>query len=685
MRAGLAILNAVGTLEPAADTTLQARVGIATGIVVVGDLIREGVTQENAAIGETTNLAARLQALAEPNTLLICPETHRLVGVLFEYSDLGQHELKGFARSVHVRQVTRASKVENRFEARRAEVTSPLLGRDEELELLLRRWEQAKSGEGRLVLLKGEAGIGKSRLTRALQSRLASDPHTVLLYHCSPYHQDSALHPIIGQFSRAGEIEADDSPETKLAKIEALLSLSSENPAQDVPLFAALLSVPISDRYSLPQLSPQRLKEVTLRALIHQLKRLSEKRPVLVLFEDLHWADPTSLELLSLTIEEVPALRLLFIATSRPDFAPRWPSHPHISIISLNRLGRADGQALVEDVTRGSALPSEVLEQILARADGVPLFIEELTKTVLEGGLLSQTGDRYVLTGPLRPLAIPLTLHASLIARLDRLASVKEVAQIAATIGREFSYRLVAAVSGLPDENLCDALAQLVEAELIFQRSIPPDATYLFKHGLVQDAAYASLVRSRRQQLHALVGHALEEHLPTTLETEPEILAHHFTEAKQPPRAIRYWKTAGNRALQRFANSEAIDHFKRVLEIAMDLDDETTRLEEEFNGNYGLGQATLAAGRTVEAMTIFEAALTRARKMGGPEKVALCALGFDQAQFAAGQTPQASMTLLHEAMDRLPEDGTNLRCQILSRLGRAYRMCGDEDRVGAGA
>ena len=359
IRAGLEILGAISsTNHSGPGAPIRARIGIATGIVVVGDLMREGVTQENAAIGETTNLAARLQALAEPNTLLICPETHRLVGVLFDYTDIGQHNLKGFARPVHVRQVTRASNVENRFEARRAEVSSPLLGRDEELELLLRRWEQAKRGDGRMVLVTGEAGIGKSRLTRVLQARLAKDPHIVVICHCSPYHQESALHPMIGQLSRAAEIEADDSPQGKLAKIEALLSLSSENLAHDVPLFAALLSVPVGDRYTPPQLSPQRLKELTLRALIHQMKRLAEKRPVLVLYEDIHWADPTTLELLSLTIEEAPALRLLFIATSRPDFTPRWPSHPHISIISLSRLGHADGQALVEDVTKGKALPS---------------------------------------------------------------------------------------------------------------------------------------------------------------------------------------------------------------------------------------------------------------------------------------------------------------------------------------
>ena len=473
VRVGIAILDVVGALKPAPGVILQARIGIASGVVVVGDLVREGITQENAAIGETTNLAARLQSLAEPNTIVIAPETHRLVGALFEYRDLGTHVLKGFAEPVHVRQVLAASKVENRFEARHPSGTSPLLGRDEELDLLTRRWEQAKSGQGRVVVLTGEAGIGKSRLTRALQERLAEEPHTRMIYHCSPYHRDSALHPIIGHLVRGADIEHGDDSEVKLDKLRTLLAQSSDSLAEDMALFAALLSIPAGDRYPLPKLTPQRLKEVTLRSLIGQLKKLAARQPVLMLFEDLHWVDPTTIELLSLIVDETPALRLLLIATGRPDFAPRWPSQPYISTISLSRLGRSEGQALVNDVTKGRVLPAEVLEQILARTDGVPLFIEELTKTVLETGLLRQVEDRYVLTGPLPPLAIPSTLHASLMARLDRLASVKDVAQIGATIGREFSYGLVATVSSLPQKALRDALAQLVEAELIFQRGVP--------------------------------------------------------------------------------------------------------------------------------------------------------------------------------------------------------------------
>jgi len=682
VRAGLAILDAVAALRSAAGDPVQTRIGIASGVVVVGDLVREGVTQENAAIGETTNLAARLQAVADPDALLICPETHRLVGALFEYRDLGPQRLKGFAHAVHVRQVVEASTVENRFEARQAGIGSPLLGRDEELELLLRRWEEAKGGKGRVVLLAGEAGIGKSRLIRALLDRLAGERFTPLIYHCSPYHQESALYPVISQLLRAAAIGREDAPETKIDKLEALLELSSESLADDMPLFATLLSLPGGERYPIRKLSPQHLKELTLGALLRQLKGLAARRPVLMIFEDLHWVDPTTLELLSLTVEQMPEARALFLATSRPEFAAPWPSHRHTSIMSLNRLGRAEGRALVEGVTGGKALPPEVLEQILTRTDGVPLFIEELTKTVLETGLLREVGARYELTGLLPPMAIPSTLHASLLARLDRLASVKDLAQIGAVIGREFPYRLIAAVAVLPDKDLRGALAQLVKAELIFQRGTPPDATYLFKHALVQHAAHESLVRSRRQQLHGLVAQALEREFPGIVETEPEVVAHHYTEARMVAPAIGYWKKAGNRALERSANSEAIDHLKRALALVQDIGDAAVQLREECACRYALGKATVAAGHLVEATHVFAAAMALARELHDSEHVALCALGFDQAQFLAGPS-EKSIEVLRDAMKGLADDDSNLRCQIVSRLGRAYRMRGDVGKATA--
>ena len=595
VRAALALIPAIASLLPASGVRLQSRIGIASGIVVVGDLVREGVTQENAAIGETTNLAARLQSIADPNAILIGPETYRLVGRLFEYHDLGAQRLKGFGEPIRVRQVIGTSGIENRFELRRAAVDTPLLGRDEELDLLCRRWEQAKRGEGRVVLVTGEPGIGKSRLTRALQKRLSSELHVPLLYHCSPYHQDSALYPVIAQLLREAGIERDDIAETKINKLEVLLTSSSENLADGVPLLAALLSIPADDRYPLPTLVPQRLKDRTLELLLAHLKKRAMRQPVLMVVEDMHWIDPTSLELLSLAIDQIKSARILMLATARPEFAPPWPSHRHTSSIGLTRLDKIEGEALVAGVTGAKSLPRELLDQILAHTDGIPLFIEELTKTVLESGLLSDAEDRYELTGPLPPLAIPSTLHASLLARLDRLASAKDVAQIGAAIGREFSYALIGAVAALPESDLNAALVQLVNAELIFQRGFPPDATYQFKHALVQDAAYASLVRNRRQQLHGLIGHTLEQQFLSTADIEPEIVAHHYAEAGLVDRAINYWQKAAERATGTSAYLEAVKHLSNGIALLQKLPSTKMRQRQELEFQIALGGACIAS------------------------------------------------------------------------------------------
>ena len=494
VRAGLGIIEAVGRLD-AKSVKLQARVGIATGLVVVGDLIGEGSAQEQSVVGETPNLAARLQALAAPDTVVIAASTRRLVGDLFEYRDLGAVEVRGIAGPVPAWQVLRPSVVESRFEALRGSALSPLVGRDEEIDLLLRRWARAKAGDGQVVLISGEPGIGKSRIAAALAERLLPEPHLRLRYFCSPYHQDSALFPFIDQLGRASGFARDDLPASKLEKLEALLALAAP-PEEDVALLADLMSLPASERHPLPNLSPQRKKDRTLEALLRQLEGLARQRPVVMLFEDAHWIDPASLELLDLTVERVRSLPVLLIVTFRPEFQPPWTGQPQVSMVALNRLDRHDRTALVEQIAGGKALPDEVVAQIVERADGVPLFVEELTKSVLESGLLREEADRYVLDSGLPPFAIPTTLHGSLLARLDRLASVRLVAQIGAAIGREFSYALLRAVSRLPEDELDAALARLVASELVFQRGTPPDAVYIFKHALVQDAAHASLLRS---------------------------------------------------------------------------------------------------------------------------------------------------------------------------------------------
>ncbi|HZA67866.1 MAG TPA: AAA family ATPase [Geminicoccaceae bacterium] len=565
VRAGLQLVDAVARLVTPAGGVLAARVGVATGRVVVGDLIGHDEARERAVVGETPNLAARLQALAEPGSVVIGPGTHRLVAGLFELADLGAHELKGFGEPVRAWRALGPSRIEGRFEAREAAGLTPLVGREGELTLLLRRWEQAKDGEGQVVLLSGEAGIGKSRLVRAVRERLGHDePHTVLGYFCSPFYQTSALHPVIGSLERAAGFAPDDPPAQKLEQLEALLGRATENVAVVAPLIAALLSIPAGDRYPAIDLSPQQLKEKTFRALIDQLAGLA-RQPLLAVYEDVHWSDPTTLELLEQLIDRVQRLPVLVVITFRPEFIPPWPGQAHMSALALNRLSRKQGIAMVAEVTGGRALPDEVLDQIVAKTDGVPLFVEELTKNVLESGLLTDRGEYYALAGPLAPLAIPATLQDSLLARLDRLAPVKEVAQIGAAIGREFSYELLAAVATLGDNELQDALGQLVEAELIFRQGTPPQATYSFKHALVRDVAYETLLRSRRQQLHGRIAGVLRERFPALIESEPELMARHCAEAGFAKEAIQYLLRAGRQALERSANAESAGHLGKGL------------------------------------------------------------------------------------------------------------------------
>ena len=561
VRAGLELIEAVTRLESRAS--LQTRVGIATGMVVVGDLIGSGSAQERRIVGETPNLASRLQALAEPNTVVIAESTRTLLGNLFELEDLGPKNLKGMGRPTRVWVALRASSVASRFEALRATSLSALVGRDEEMELLLRRWSRAKSGEGQAVLLSGEAGIGKSRLAAELLERVASEPHTRLRYFCSPQHTDSPFYPAIGQIERAAGLAPDDEPHTKLEKLDALLAQTS-TPLEDAALFAELLSLPNDGRYPALELAPPQRRQRTLEALVSQIKALTRSRPVLVVFEDANWADPTSLEALSRLLDVIATQRALLLVTFRPEFHPPWIEQPHVTVFTINRLGRREVSAMIDHVAGGAQLPTSIREEIIERTDGIPLFVEEMTKAVLEAGSVSEA-ERTAAAVPSATRPVPASLHGSLMARLDRLGPAKEVAQIGAAIGREFPHTLLASVARRPGADLVSALDALVAAGLLLRRGGAPHARYLFKHSLVQDAAYGTLLREPRRALHARIAETIEIQFPEIAESQPELLARHCTEAGLAEKAAGLWGRAGQRSLARSALVEAIEQFTRAL------------------------------------------------------------------------------------------------------------------------
>jgi class 3 adenylate cyclase/tetratricopeptide (TPR) repeat protein len=664
--AALAVTTEVPRLRPHADLMLRVRIGIATGLVVVGELIGQGASQEQSVVGQTPNLAARLQAVAEPDTVVISAGTHVLIGGLFECSDLGLLSLKGFDEPVRAWRVQRESRAVSRFEALRA-TTTPLVGRDEEVELLLRRWEKTKTGEGSVVLVSGEAGIGKSRLAKTLLHRLIGEPHTHLRYSCSPHYQDSALWPSIAQLEHAAGFRRDDTAEQKLTKIEAVLALSTTNLAAAVPIAANMLSVATGDRYPALELTPQKHKEKALRTILEQIEGLAARRPVVILYEDIHWSDPMTRELLDMLVDRAAALRALLIFTFRPEFLPPWIDRPQVTLLSLNRLAPRHRAEMIRNVARGKTLPEEIASQITDRTDGVPLFIEEFTKSVVESGLLEEAGDRYSVTGPVPPMAIPTSLQASLLARLDRLSSTREVVQIAAALGRNFSHELIGAVAAMPQQALDHALDQLVQAELIHRRGTPPDAEYSFKHALVRDAAYSILLRGPRQQLHRRIVAKVEEHFPELAVSQPALLARHCTEAGLAEKAVAYWLEAGRQARSRSAMMEAEAHLQKGLEVLAALPDTMWRREQELNFQMTLITA-LRFTKGYSAGDVGET-LTRARalaeQLDRPEH--LVRLSIAQWEFHFNRSEHRLALPLAEQLTTIGEARSDGGLQLLGR------------------
>lgn len=638
VRAGLALVEAVPKLTTAAGSPLQVRVGIATGLVVVGDLIGAGAAQEQAVVGETPNLAARLQAIAEPDTVVIAESTRKLLGNLFELQDLGARDLKGIAGpAARAWAALRTSSVESRFDALHTTGLTPLVGREEEVELLLRRWSRAKTGEGQVVLLSGEAGIGKSRLTAAVLERLATEPHTRLRYFCSPQHTDSALYSIIGQMERAAGLAHDDKPQAKLDKLDSVLAQTSTS-VQDAALFAEMLSLPNDGRYPALDLTPEQRRQRTLEALMSQLAGLARQNPVLMIFEDAHWVDPTSLEVLGRAVDRIATLHVLLVVTFRPEFNAPWVGQSHVTSLTLNRLGEREAAAIIARLVENKELPAAVMAEIVERSDGIPLFVEEMTKAVLEAES-EGAARRTAATGPSLAQAVPASLHASLMARLDRLGPAKEVAQIGAAIGREFSHALLASVALQTGAELELALDRLIQAGLLFRQGTPPQATFLFKHALVQDVAYSTLLRGARRTLHARIADALL----AASDIAPEIVAMHLQRAERSAESISYWRKAGEQSARRANDREAVSHFRRALSLleAQPETNERWRTELAILSQLGPALMNVHGWAAAEVGEVVERAADVGRRLESSQELAPSIANLWVFQFTNGRLDAA--------------------------------------------
>jgi class 3 adenylate cyclase len=623
VRAGLALVDAITAMEASLPVKLQIRVGIATGLTVVGELIGEGSAQERVAFGESLNLASRVQAAAAPNSVVVAELTRSLAGAAFEYEDLGLRELKGIAGAARLWRVIGESRARGRFEARVVKGLTSFVGRGEEIGLLRRRWDYVQEGDGQIVLLSAPAGFGKSRITQAFREHLSDSTIICLQYFGSPFHVGSPLHPFIRQLEWAAGIARTDSAAEKLDKVEGLLEGSTESKADVAPILAALLSIPFGSRYPPLQINEQVQKQRTMEALLGQLILLSSRVPTLVIFEDAHWIDPTSLELMSAVVRRVADLRAMVIVTHRPEFSPPWLDFGHVTMLKLSHLGRRQVVELIHNAAGSKALPDPIVEQIAARSQGVPLFVEEITRSILESGDLEEHGERYVVRNSSQAFAVPATLQDSLVARLDRLGSAKDVALIASTIGREFSYELIAALSSASDATLQADLERLVRADLLSQHGAPPHSRYIFKHALIRDAALHTILKARRRELHKRIANELATRFPDVAEREPELLAHHYSEAEITDRALEFWRRAANRAATSLAYVEALSHVDRAMKLISTLPAGAERDEWElaFRSIEGPSRMALDGWDSPSATRLYEAARVVAERLGRPAEL----------------------------------------------------------------
>lgn len=643
VRAGLALIDAMAAMKLSAPSGPQVRIGIATGVVVIGELIGEGSAQEHVAVGMTLNLAARIQAAALPNSVVVPELTHRLAGAAFGYEELGSYELKGIPGAVKLWRVNGESAVRGRFESRLARGLTPLVGRAEEIALLSSRWDRASDSDGQLVLLAAPAGFGKSRLLQAFREHLNEQTITCLQIFGSPFHVSSALYPFIKRLEFAAGIVRSDAASEKLDKLNATLEVSAEVGAEAVPLAADLLSIPFGERYPPLQLTEAVQKERTMALLAEQVVLLSRRNPVLVLIEDAHWIDATSLQLMDRIIRSAADLRVMIIVTYRPEFVPSWQDLGHVTALKLNQLGRSQVVELIYKSAGGKQLPDAIVEQVAAKSQGIPLFVEEITRSILESGDLEEDGGRYVLQNSIPHFTIPATLQDSLISRLDRLGAAKDVALTASIMGREFSYELLEAVSTLSPAALLEALEHLVQSDLLGQRGAPPRSRYTFKHALIRDAAAQLVLNARRRELHERIADALVGRFPEVADSEPELLAYHYSEANRVELALTFWRKAAERAAARLAYVEALGHVKRAMEFVAAMPEGAGRDEWEliFLDLEGPSRMALDGWDSAPAKLLYEKARAVAERLGRPADVFRSVWGLWMGAHSSGQHVRA--------------------------------------------